>query len=110
MKVRRLLITPSPEVFAILDEIHDLTGQYRAKIIREVLDGVMPILASQLDALRYVKEGRFQEAQSVVADMMASNINKATQAQLDLSAAVKAAKSPKKPRKGRKSEGRPSSA
>jgi hypothetical protein len=70
----------------------------------------MPILASQLDAVRYVKKGRFQEAQAVVADMVATNVNKATQAQLDLSAAVKAAKSPKKPRKGRKQEGRPSSA
>lgn len=110
MKVRRLLITPSSEVFAILDEIHELTGQYRATIIREVLDGVMPILASQLEALRYVKQGRFDDAQLAVAEMMATNINKASQAQLDLSAAVKAAKTPKKPRKGRSQEGRPSSA
>lgn len=110
MTARRLLITPSAEVLAILDEIHGLTGQYRATIVREVLDNVMPILASQLEAVRYVKQGRFTEAQAVVAEMMATNISKATQAQLDLGAAVKAAKAPTKPRTGRKREGRPSSA
>lgn len=110
MTPRRLLVTPSAEVLAILDEIHELTGQGRATVVREVLDNVMPILASHLDAVRYVKSGRFEEAQAVVAEMIATNVNKATQTQLQLEEAVKAAKSPKKPRKGRKQEGRPSSA
>lgn len=110
MAFRRLLVTPSAEVFAILDEIHRLTGQGRATVVREVLDNVMPILASHLDAVRYVHEGRFAEAQAAVAEMVATNVNKATQAQLDLAEAVKSAKTPKKPRKGRSQEGRPSSA
>lgn len=88
-KRKRLLITPSDEVWALIDEVHQLTGTPKAAIVSEMLDEIAPVFQNTIHALRIVKE-QPREAQRLIQNMANSVIAQASQAALDLDSALDA--------------------
>lgn len=86
-RARRLQVTPSPEVMALVDEVHALTGTARAAIVSEILDEVAPVFQNMIQALRVVQE-QPREAQRLVQNMANEALAKVAQANLDLDAAI----------------------
>lgn len=86
-RARRLQVTPSPEVMALVDEVHELTGTARAAIVAEILDEVAPVFQNMIQALRVVQE-QPREAQRLVQNMANEALAKVAQANLDLDAAI----------------------
>ena len=89
VKRKRVLVTPSDEVWALIDEVNELTGTPTAAIIAEILDWVAPVFRNQIEALRVVKEQPL-EAQRLVARSANEALGKLAQAQLDLDDALDA--------------------
>lgn len=87
VKRKRILVTPSDEVWALIEEVHELTGTPKAAVISEILDEVAPVFQNTIHALRIVKE-QPREAQRLVQNFANEAIGKATQAALDLDAAL----------------------
>lgn len=87
-KRKRVLVTPSDEVWELIDEVHRLTGTPKAAVISEILDQVAPVFAGQIEALRYIHEGRFREAQQLIQNTTNEAIGKAAQVSLDLDVAI----------------------
>lgn len=86
-KQKRLQVTLSPEVRALVEEVHQLTGTPRAAIVSEILDEVAPVFQNTIHALRIVKE-QPREAQRLIQNFVNEAIGKAAQAALDLDAAM----------------------
>lgn len=89
-KRKRLQVTLSDEVWALVDEVHALTGTPKSAVISEMLDQVAPVFTGQIEALRYVQEGRFRDAQQLMQNFANEAIGKVAQAQLDLDSAIDA--------------------
>ena len=86
-KQKRLQVTLSPEVRALVEEVHQLTGTPRAAIVSEMLDEIAPVFQNTIHALRIVKE-QPREAQRLIQNFVNEAIGKATQAALDLDSAM----------------------
>lgn len=86
-KQKRLQVTLSPEVRALVEEVHQLTGTPRAAIVSEMLDEIAPVFQNTIHALRIVKE-QPREAQRLIQNFANEAIGKAAQAALDLDAAM----------------------
>ena len=52
---RRLQLTLSDQVWALVDEVHKLTGTPKAAIVSEILDELAPVFMTQLEALRLMQ-------------------------------------------------------
>ena len=88
-KRKRLNVTLSDEVWALVNEVHALTGTPKSAVISEILDEVAPVFQNTIHALRIVKE-QPREAQRLIQNFANEAIGKATQASLDLDAAIDA--------------------
>lgn len=88
-KRKRLLITPSDEVWALIDEVHQLTGTPKAAIVSELLDEIAPVFQNTIHALRIVEE-QPREAQRLIQNFANESLGKLAQASLDLDAALDA--------------------
>lgn len=86
-KRKRLLITPSDEVWALIDAMHKLTKQPKAALVSEILDEISPAFATQLEALRVLAD-RPQEALKLMQDASSEKVAELAQANLDLEAAL----------------------
>jgi hypothetical protein len=86
---KRIQVTPSDEVWALVDEVHALTGTPKAAIIAEILDEVSPVFANTIAALRTVKE-QPREAQRLIQNFANESIGKLAQASLELDAEIDA--------------------
>lgn len=86
-KRKRLNVTLSDEVWALVNEVHALTGTPKSAVISEILDEVAPVFQNTIHALRIVKE-QPREAQRLVQNFANEAIGKAAQAALDLDAAI----------------------
>lgn len=86
-KRKRLLITPSDEVWALIDEVHKYTGTAKAAIVAEILDEIAPVFQTQIQALRVLQESP-QEAQRLMQNFANESVGKLAQASLDLDKAV----------------------
>ena len=86
-KQKRLQVTLSPEVRALVEEVHQLTGTPRAAIVSEMLDEIAPVFQNTIHALRIVKE-QPREAQRLIQNFVNEAIGRATQATLDLDSAI----------------------
>jgi hypothetical protein len=82
-----LLLTPSDEVWQLVDEVHKLTGTPKAAIVSEILDEVAPVFLNQIEALRVLQESP-REAQRLVQNFANESVGKLAQASLDLDAAI----------------------
>lgn len=85
----RVLVTPSDEAWRLLEELHQLGGQPRAAIVAELLDVALPALETSLQALRLLKD-QPREAQRLLSNFTAAAVAQASQATLDLDAAIDA--------------------
>jgi hypothetical protein len=86
---KRINITPSDEVWALINEVHALTGTPKAAIVCELLDEVAPVFQNTIQALRMVNE-QPREAQRLIQNFANESIGKLAQHQLDLDAAIDA--------------------
>jgi hypothetical protein len=86
-KRKRILLTPSDEVWALVEEVQKLTGQPKAAIVAEILDQVAPAFQNTIQALRIVQE-QPREAQRLIQNFANESMGQLAQAQLDLDAAV----------------------
>ena len=86
-KRRRIQVTPSDEVWKLVDEVHALTGTPKAAILAEILDEVAPVFTSQIQALRVLQESP-REAQRLIQNFANESVGKLAQASLDLDAAI----------------------
>jgi len=84
---RRIQVTPSDEVWALIDEVHALTGTPKAAIVAEILDEVAPVFSNQLQALRILKDSP-REAQRLIQNFANESVAKLAQTSLDLDAAL----------------------
>lgn len=72
----------------VLRELSKLTKEPQSRLISELLDQTLPALLMTVQALKNVKE-RPEQVQAMLSDYCSGAINQVTQAQLDLSAALK---------------------
>ena len=86
-KAKRLQITLSDEVWALVEEVHQLTGTPKSAVIAEILDEVAPAFQTTIAALRMLKESP-REAQRLMSNYSAESVGKLSQAQLDLDKAI----------------------
>ena len=86
-KRKRLNVTLSDDVWALVDEVHELTGTPKSAVISEILDEIAPVFQNTIEALRIVKE-QPREAQRLMQNFANESIVKATQAALDFDAAM----------------------
>jgi hypothetical protein len=84
---RRIHVTPSDQVWALVDEVHGLTGTPKAAILAEILDEVSPVFLNQIQALRMLHD-RPREAQRLMQNFANESVGKLAQASLDLDAAL----------------------
>jgi len=86
---KRVQVALSDEVWALVEEVHTLTGTSRSAVIAEMLDMITPVIQSQIGALRVLHESP-REAQRILQDFANESVSKLGQAQLDLDAAIDA--------------------
>lgn len=86
-KRSRLQITPSPELWALLDTVSELTGESRAALVSQMLDEISPAFQTMVEALKLVKSAP-REAQQLMQNFGANSVGQLMQAQLDLDAAI----------------------
>lgn len=91
-KRERLAFQPSGPVRMALDELHKLTGQSRAALVSEMLDGVAPLFVEQMRLLQAVAD-QPQKARELVTEFGMQGINTISQQLLDLP--------PARPKRGR---------
>lgn len=84
----RVLVTPSPEVWALLNRVHKASGKPKAAIVSEILTTVAPVFIEMLETMeRAAREpDRIRE---LVSDYGWSSVQTIAQAQLDLKPAPK---------------------
>ena len=85
----RLMLTPSDEVWALVNEVHKLTGTPKAAIVSEILDQVIPVFANQIQALRMLQDSP-REAQRLIQNFANESVAKLAQQSLALDEAVSA--------------------
>jgi len=86
-KRKRLQVTLSDEVWALVDEVHALTGTPKSAVISEILDQVSPVFQNTIHALRIVQE-QPREAQRLIQNFANEAIGKVAQASLELDQAI----------------------
>ena len=88
-KRKRLNVTLSDEVWALVDEVHALTGTPKAAVISEILDEVAPVFQTQIQALRMIQDSP-REAQRLIQNFANESVAKLAQQSLELDAAIDA--------------------
>jgi hypothetical protein len=82
-----LLLTPSDQVWQLVDEVHKLTGTPKAAIVSEILDEVAPVFTNQIQALRMLQDTP-REAQRLMQNFANESVAKLAQSSLDLDSAL----------------------
>jgi hypothetical protein len=85
----RLQLTPSPELWRLIDLVHEKTGQSRASVVAELLDEVAPAFQTMINALELAQSAP-RQAQQLMNNFSAQAVSQLMQQQLDLDAAIDA--------------------
>jgi hypothetical protein len=88
-KRKRLNVTMSDEVWALVNEVHGFTGASKSSIVSEILDEIAPVFVTQIQALKLLSESP-REAQRLMQNFANESIGKVAQSQLALDAALDA--------------------
>lgn len=80
---RRILVTPSPEAWLLVDEVHRLTKTPRAAIVAELIDVAAPSFQTVIEALRKIHE-QPREAQRLLQNHANEQLAAMGQASLEL--------------------------
>lgn len=65
MTRKRIALSVPPEMEEVLDKISDLTGQPKTKIILEMMEQYVPVLAQTIEALEQIRDNK-ENALSIV--------------------------------------------
>ena len=84
---KRLQLTLSDEAWALIEEVHALTGTPKSAIVSELLDEILPAISAQLEALRKLSAAP-REAQALINEFAEEAFGKLAQSQLDLEEAL----------------------
>ena len=84
---KRVQVTLSDEVWRLVEQVAELTGQPKAALISELMDTAAPALVTMIEAVKLVKETP-REAQRLLSNFGAQTIRDFSQAQLDLDASI----------------------
>ena len=79
----RLQVTPSPEVWRLINVVHERTGQAKAAIAAELLDQVQPAIEMIVQALEMAAQAP-REAQRLMTNFGAEAVQQLMQQQLEL--------------------------
>lgn len=82
-------MTLSPEGLRVVSELAELQGSPKSAILAELVDSILPSLATTLEALRVVKE-QPQEAQRIMSRLSAQAVQDLMQEQLQFDEAFDA--------------------
>jgi hypothetical protein len=98
---KRVLVTPSAKAGPLLSAMSKISGQPKARLIRELLDEAVPVMETMLEAHRLLAT-KPQAARDAMARLFEQAMTDGTQAVLDLDKAIAARPGPKpgKRRKG----------
>lgn len=102
---KRVLVTPSAKAGPLLSAMSEISGQPKARLIRELLDEAVPVMETMLEAHRMLAT-QPEAARAAMARMFDQAMSDGSQAMLDLDKAIAAKPGPKrtpkpgKPRKG----------
>jgi hypothetical protein len=55
-RVRRIAITPSAELRALLEELSEVAGKSLSSVASEMLEEILPVMRMQLDAFREIQK------------------------------------------------------
>jgi len=86
-KRKRLNVTLSDEVWALVNEVHALTGTSKSAVVSELLDEIAPVFQSTVQALRIVQE-QPREAQRIIQNFTNEALVNVAQASLELDRAL----------------------
>lgn len=101
----RINITPSPEVWELVNTVHELTGEAKSAIVAGILDEIAPAFQITIQAMRLAKSAP-REAQQLMANFSSKAVGDLMQQQLELDAAIDA-RTVKGKRAKRGARGRP---
>ena len=94
---KRIQISPSPDLAAVLRDLAKLRGEPQSRVVVELLEEALPALQVMAQALKIAKKSP-REAEALMTNMATRSIHQLTQEQMNFSEALK-----KKP--GRKPKG-----
>jgi hypothetical protein len=80
---RRIHVTLTPELETVLDELHRLTGERPATIVRSLLTEAIPGLQAMGKALQHAQEGAPREAVEQMLDVLEKEVSSARQIGLE---------------------------
>jgi hypothetical protein len=86
-KRTRLQVTPSPELWRLIDLVHERTGTPRSAVVSELLDSIAPAFQTMIDALEMVQEAP-RQAQQLMQNFGAEKVGELMQVTLDLDSAI----------------------
>lgn len=84
---KRLQLTLSDEAWALVEEVHGLTGAPKSAIVSELLDEILPVLGTQIQALRMLSSAP-RQAQALMKDFADDALGKLAQAHLEMDEAL----------------------
>jgi hypothetical protein len=90
VKRKRLQVTLSDELWAVLDELHKLTDTPKASILSDMLDQMAPMFQTTVQALRVIKD-QPREAERILTRFSADAVNRLTAEQLSFADQLDAA-------------------
>jgi metal-responsive CopG/Arc/MetJ family transcriptional regulator len=86
---KRLQLTLSDEVWALVEEVHQLSGTPKSQVINDILEEVAPVFALQLEALRLAATAP-EKARELLQRHTNESIVRLGQAHLDFDSALDA--------------------
>jgi uncharacterized protein (DUF1778 family) len=98
-KNKRVQVALSDEATKLVDELSALTGQSKSSVVSEMMDVALPAIQTTIEAVRLLQE-QPREAQRLLANFTNEAIVMASQASLDLDAAIDSRTVKGKRRKG----------
>lgn len=84
---KRVPISLKPELYDIFSDLSELQGKPMSRVIVELLEGVKPVLESNRDALKAVKEG--SDPSQVLLNMFANGMQEMGEFSKELKSALK---------------------
>ncbi len=76
---RRMMITLTPELEAVLPRLARLQGAPQATIVRELLMGALPALQGMARALELAQQDKPREAHNLMAEVLGAGVKEAVQ-------------------------------
>ncbi len=81
-KVPRINVTPTPELRALLVELHQVSGKSLSAIAAELLEEIAPVLRMQIEAMKAIQSAP-EQARQIIQEQALQQIGVIGQAALE---------------------------